>query len=565
MWSGKGLRFTCQPVASAVLLGLSLFMMAGCGGNAASMRSTQGTQGQGTQGQGDDLVQLRVGKTAVLTHHNDGFRSGINLTETTLTPDNVGPSTFGRLAAFPVQGNVYAQPLYVPNVSMSADRIANLVIVATQHDQLYAFDVDSKALAWHTDYLAAGPNVSTLSTDDVFGCQDITPEIGITGTPVIDPVTRTLYVLVRTKEVVGGATVFYQRLHAVDLSTGKDLLPPTVVTGPPPNYPATGTATFNPLLNNQRAALMLAHQQVYVAWASHCDYGQYTGWLMSFAEATLQPTAYWTPVPYSAQGGIWMSGSGPSVDENGDIYVPVANGGEDDLIGPKNNFRSSLVRLQWSATGGFSVADYFAPYNYQMMDDKDWDFGTSGALLLPEQPGTAHPHLVVVRDKLALTYVLDRDNLGKWQDSDNSQAVQTFQVLGSGLSSVLFWNSTLYMAGGWDYLKAYNFNPTTQQFDPTPQVFLNDQMDSRPSTPSLSADGDSNAMLWIISDFEDGKHAVLHALDALDISTELYNSNMMPARDMAGVGVKFVVPTVADGLVFVGTQNEVDMYGLLTQ
>ncbi len=557
MWSGKDRCLTNPPCVILTLVCLSLILMAGCGGAAAPTNSTQGM----SSGSG----QRRVGTTSVLTHHNDSFRSGLNLTETTLTPDNVGPSTFGKVATFPVQGYVYAQPLYVPNVATTGGNVANLLIVATEHDQLYAFDVDSKTLVWHIDYLAAGPNVSTLSPDDVWGCNGINPEIGITGTPVIDPVTQTLYVLVRTKEVVAGSTVFHQRLHAVSLSAGTELLPATVVTGPPPNYPATGLATFDPQMNNQRAALLLAHKQVYIAWASHCDYGAYTGWLMSFAEDTLQPTAYWTPVPYSLNGGIWMSGSGPSVDRNGDIYVPVANGGEHDLIGPKNNFRSSLVRLHWSATDGFSVVDYFAPYNYQMMDDGDWDFGTSAALLLPDQPGKPYPHLLIARDKLGTIYVLDRDDLGKWQASDNSQAVQTFQVPGHGLSSAVFWNSTLYVAGAYDYLKAYSFDPETQQFNPNTQVFLDDPGDTRGPTPSLSANGSSDAILWAIVNSPGSQHAVLHAMDALNIHTDLYNSNMLPDRDAAGLGVKFVVPTIADGLVFVGAQNEVDMYGLLTQ
>ncbi len=496
---------------------------------------------------------------------NDNRRDGLNLSETSLTPANVQPSTFGKLAAFSVQGYVYAQPLYVPNVVMTANRIANLLIVATQHDQLYAFDVDTKALAWHIDYLAAGTDVSTLSPDDVAGCDDIVPEIGITSTPVVDPATNTVYVVVRTKEIVDGAAAFYQRLHAVDLGTGQEFQSPTVITGPPADYASTGTAVFDTRMNNQRSALVLANNQVYVAWASHCDIPPYMGWLMSFDKRTLQPTAYWTPVPYSHSGGIWMSGAGPSVDENGDLYVPVANGSDRDLIGPKNNYRSSLVRLHWSSSDGFSVVDYFAPYNYQFMDDGDLDFGSGAALLLPQQTGGTHPHLLVTRDKVGGIYVLDRDNLGQWQANDNSQAVQNFFVAGFGLSSMLFWNSTLYVAGGGQMLYAYSFDPVTQQFNTVAKSTFPYKIGSRGPTPSLSANGNSNAILWIITDYATGKNAVLHALDPNDISKELYSSNTMATRDAAGLGVKFVVPTVADGMVFVGTQNEVDMYGLLTQ
>ncbi len=474
-----------------------MITLAGCGGAASSGSSTQGNGNS-------EVSQSRVGVKPVLTHLNDTYRDGLNLSETTLTPTNVDPSTFGRLAAFAVQGYVYAQPLYVPNVTMPGAKISNLLIVATEHDQLYAFDVDSKTLAWHVDYLASGPNVSTLSQDDVEGCDDIIPEIGITGTPVINVTTGTIYLIVRTKEVVDGVPVFYQRLHAVALSTGSEVIAPTVISGPPPDYAGTGLATFDPTMNNQRAALLLAHNQVYVAWSSHCDIEPYVGWLMSFDQGTLQPTAYWTPVPYSTAGGIWMSGSGPSLDANGDLYVPVGNGNDHQMIGPKSNYRSSLVRLHWSATDGFSVVDYFAPYNYQMMDDSDFDFGSSAALVMPDQPGTPHPHLVVVRDKVGMVYVLDRDNLGKWQANDNSQAVQTFQAGGLGLSSMLFWNSTLIIAGGFDVPRAYPFNPTTQQFDPATKSFFNYPLDSRGSSPSLSASGTSNAILWMITDFAQG-------------------------------------------------------------
>lgn len=531
--------------------------MLGCGGNVANTQSNSSGIVPNTDS------ERRVGKTAVWTYHNDNQRSGWNQAETALTPANVKPETFGKIASFPVQGHVYAQPLYAPNVYLGSGRRANLLIVATEHDQLYAFDVDSKRVVWHVDYLDAGDNVSTLSQDDVFGCKDLVPEIGITGTPVIDVEAQVLYVVVRTKEIEDGETVFYQRLHAVGLGNGSDVMPAKIITGPPPSYASTGVAHFDPLLNNQRAALLLAHGQVYVAWASHCDTGDFMGWLISYDKTTLNPTAYWTPVPYSNWGGIWMSGGGPSVDASGDIYVPVANGGDHDLIGPKDNFRSSLVRLRWSLSDGFQVLDYFAPSNYQYQDDYDVDFGSSQALLLPDQPNGLHPHLLVVTDKSGLIYSLDRDNLGKWQPDDNSNAVQTFPTEGNGLASPLFWNSTLYYAGGRGYLSAYEYDDRNQRFEPNPKAYFNYVLDSRGSTPSLSANGTSDAILWMVTDFADGKRAVLHAFSPANIAVELYSSAMLPERDAPGPGVKFTVPTIADGMVFVGSQNQVDIYGLL--
>ena len=541
-----------QKASFTVVLAYCSFVLTGCGGSPSSSRgSVDSNRGDPAQ------------PAAVWTYHNDNQRSGLNQTETTLTPVNVQPATFGKIAMFPVEGYVYAQPLYVPNVTLGSGSKSNLLFVATEHDQLYAFDVDSKQQVWHTDYLAAGPSVSTLTQDDVNGCKDIVPEIGITGTPVIDTATQTLYVVVRTKETVDGSTVFLQRVHAVSLATGQDVVPPMVVSSPPPGYTATGVAQFDPILNNQRSALLLADNQVYVAWASHCDIGSYTGWLMSFDKANLTPTAYWTPVPYSLFGGIWMSGGGPSQDTNGDIIVPVANGLGKDAVGKNGNYGNSMVRLSWSLDDGFNVVDYFAPFNYESLDDIDGDFGSSVALLLPDQPGAVHPHLLVVTDKSGQIYLLDRDNLGKWQPNSNSNAVQTFATTSNGLSSPLFWNSTLYYAGGRDYLRAFKYDAGKQQFDSKPTAYLNYPLDNRGSTPSLSANGTANAILWMITDFANAKHAVLHAVQPSNVAVELYNSNMMPDRDTAGLGVKFTVPTVADGMVFVGTQNEVDAYGLL--
>ena len=505
----------------------------------------------------------RAGRASVLTYHNDNARSGVNQIETTLTPSNVRSSGFGKLATFKVAGYVYAQPLYVPNVKVDGAHSSNLLIVATEHDQLYAFDADSQLEVWHTDYLSSGSGASTVSPDDAGGCEDLVPEIGITGTPVIDPATLRLYVVVSTKETVNGATSFYQRLHAVDLSTGQEASPPMVITGPPPGNAKTGVATFDPVLNNQRGALLLANGQVYVTWASHCDYGAYFGWLMSFDKATLQPTAYWTPVPYSSEGGIWMSGGGPSTDSSGDLYVPVGNGGSGSPIAYQNNFGSSIVRLHWSLSGGFSVADYFAPYNYQSLDDIDDDFGASEALLLPDQTGTQHPHLAAVVDKLGEVYVLDRDHLGQWQPGSNTQLVQTFATPGIGYGSPLFWNSTLYFGGAGDAMRAYKLDPASEQFTLQPTSSSSDSLDWRGSTPSLSSNGTGDAVLWLVNGSSAGQRAVLHALLPENLSSDLYNSAMLPERDAAGPGVKFVVPTVADGLVFVGAQNEVDMYGLL--
>ncbi len=232
-------------------------------------------------------------------------------TETSLTTANVNSSTFGKIGTLPVQGFPMAQPLYVPNVSMGSNALHNALFVATEHDQVYAFDVDSQKLLWHTDFLGASGNVTTIPYQDV-NCDDLLYEIGITGTPVIDRVTNSMYLVARTKEVTNGQVQYVQRLHSLDLATGLDKTTPLVITSPPPDTLGNvGSTPFDPLLNNQRSALLLAGGQVFVAWASHCDYGGYHGWLMSFDKSTLQPTGYWSPSPVAGGGGIWMGAGGP--------------------------------------------------------------------------------------------------------------------------------------------------------------------------------------------------------------------------------------------------------------
>ncbi len=554
------LRTLVSYASRSLVAALILSLLTGCGGMASSAPAAQPSTSPPPS-----TPQRRVGQVAVPTYHNDNARSGINSSETILSPKTVNPMGFGKVASLAVQGYIYAQPLYVPNLDMGAQGLHNTVIVATEHDQLYAFDVDSKQPLWHTDFLGSSGSVSTLSVDDLGGCQDLIPEVGITGTPVIDLQKDALYVVVRTKETTDAGPAFYQRLHAIDLVTGLDLVAPTLITSPPDGYTATGEAKFDPLLNNQRSALLLANGQVYVTWASHCDFGNYQGWLMSFDENSLQATAWWTPAPHSNWGGIWMSGGGPSTDATGDVYVAVGNGAGMDNIGVEDNYRSSLVRLRWSSTEGFTLVDYFSPYNHQILDDMDEDFGTSSPVLLPAQPGAPHPNLLIVGSKKGTLYLLDRDNPGKWHVGDDSQIVQSYQTPGSGFSTPVFWKNTLYFAANHDTLKAYAFNSVQQQFNPNWSSSATYQLGGRGATPSLSSNGVVNGLVWIISDYAAGQHAVLHALDASDVSHEVYSSAFSPSRDGAGLGVKFSTPTIADGLVFVGAQNELDVYGLLGQ
>ncbi len=544
LWRGPGCR--CLGVLTAALL---LLLSLGCGGNATPPSGDKG----------DSTPPVRVGRAVVATYHNNNARTGVNAGETTLTPANVNPKTFGRVAALTTEGDIYAQPLYIPNVSMGANGVHNLVIVATQHDQVYAFDVDTKQQMWSMSYLDENAGITTVSADDV-GCHSIGPELGITGTPVIDTSTNVMYLVARTKQVQGGAASYYQTLHAVDLATGRDRVRPMVITGPASGG-EYGIAQFDPLVNLQRAALLLSGGQVYVAWASHCDVGWFQGWLMSFDPATLRMTAAWTPDPSGYLGGIWMGGGGPAADANGEIYVVVGNGQTDNMLGG-SNYGDSVVRLHPEGDR-LLASDYFTPYNFGEMFNEDIDLGSGAPVLLPHQAGAAHPNLLTMVGKDATAYLLDRDNLGHWKSDDNGQIVQSFEGdSGFSITTPAFWNDTVYYSWTRAPVEAHAYDPIAQQINPTPSSASATLIGYPGATPAISANGSDNGILWLLSSWT-GHNMVLYGFDATNLTTELYNSDMMPDRDQAGLSVKMTVPTVADGMVFVGTRGELDIYGLL--
>jgi hypothetical protein len=506
-------------------------------------------------------------QTAVPTYQMDNNRSGANTTETILTPSNVNVSTFGRGMVYLVEGYVYAQPLYVPNVSINGTS-HNVLFVATEHDQLYAFDVSTGRQLWETNFLAGtGPlvTVSTVSSTDV-ECSDLVPEIGITGTPVIDVATNTMYVVVETKEVNSQlhSTAFYHRLHAVDIRTGKDVIAPHTIAGV---VKGTGTGSiggvinFNPLLANQRASLLLAQGQVFIGWSSHCDLGEYHGWLMSFNQSTLAPTGVFADTPNGAEGGIWGGGSGPAADANGGIYAATGNGIFDVNEGGID-YGDSVMRLQWSSSG-LSVVDYFTPWDQASLDESDLDVNSGGLVLLPDQSGK-YPHLLFQVGKEGTIDLINRDNMGHWQSGDDDQIVQTLPyVIGGVFGGEAFWNNNAYFSGAHDAVKAFSFNTSTEQLSTTYTSKSSEIFTFPPSTPVVSANGTTNGILWVIEADTYPSTAILRAYSANNLATELYNSNQNPSRDQAPQAVKFTVPTVADGHVFVGGQNQVATYGLL--
>ncbi len=513
-----------------------------------------------------------AGLAVVATYHNDNARTGQNAIETVLTPDNVDPAHFGRLYSFPVDGYVYAQPLYMPQVAVPGNGIHNVVIVATQHDSVYAFDADSPTPAplWRVNFLDPAAGITTLSPDDV-NASDILPEIGITSTPVIDVASNTVYVVAATKE----SGVFYHRLHALDMTSGAEKFggPRIIQASHPGNAQDAndGVLTFSSRFQLQRAALLLSKGKVYVAFASYGDSGLYHGWVIAFDATTMRQVGAWVSTPNGYQGGIWMSGCGIAADKDGNLYLSVANG-PFDAYGeePGSNFSDSVVKLKPGAHG-IALADFFTPFNQANMAKDDLDLGSSGVLLLPDQPGS-YPHLAITSGKNGHIYLLNRDTLGGYSVGlkNNPQAVQEVSgQLRQQMGTAAYWNGRLYFGAGIspykDSIKAFALRNGTLSTVPVSQTAAIYHLTR--STVSVSANGNGNGIVWAVDgDAYYGAHqgpAVLHAYDAKNLSRELYNSNQRFPRDNPGQASKFTVPTVADGKVFVGTANQVSVYGLL--
>ncbi len=501
--------------------------------------------------------------TDVLTYKNDLSRSGQNLSESTLTTANVAAATFGLLRNLPVDGKVDAQPLYVSRLSVSGSA-HNVVFAATEHDSVYAFDADTGSVLWHVTLLAAGETLS-----DAHGCGQVTPEIGITSTPVIDRSAGahgTLYVVGMSKDA---SSNYHQRLHALDLTTGAELLNgPTEITAAYPT--AGGGATmFNPGQYVERAALLLSNGTIYTSWTSHCDIAPYFGWIIAYSASTLSRTAVLNVAPNSSGVGpaIWMSGGGPAADPAGNIYLLTANGAFETTMDangfPSNqDYGNSFLKIS-TAGGSLSVADYFTMYNEVAESAADQDLGSGGEMLLPDLTDSSNTvrHLVIGAGKDGVIYVVNRDSMGKFNSSGNSQIWQ--QVSGALTSGVFstpaYFNGTVYYGDVGATLKA--FAMSNAKLAATPQSQSAAQFAYPGTAPSVSANGTSNAIVWA---HENTDPAVLHAYDAANLAHELYNSKQAAGnRDHFGSGNKFMTPTVADGKVFVGTTAGVAVFGLL--
>jgi hypothetical protein len=505
----------------------------------------------------------------VTTYHYDVARDGLNANETILTQSNVNSTQFGKIGFDAVDSKVDAQPLYLANVIIGG-KFHNVLYVATEHDSVYAFDADSGAQLWKTSILGTGE-----TTSDDHGCSQITPEIGITSTPVIDRKqgpNGTIFTVGMSKD---GSGKYHQRLHALDVTTGAEISgSPTEIAG---SYPGTGDNTqngnvvFDPAQYAERAALLLLNGNIYTGWTSHCDFGIYTGWVMAYSESTLQQTQLLNLTPNGHEGSIWMSGGGMAADSNGFIYVFDANGTFDttlDINGfpTKDDYGNAMVKL--STSGKLTVADYFEMYNGESESSEDLDLGSGGPLLLPDQTdanGKVH-HLIVGAGKDKNIYLADRDNLGKFNPATNPFDSNIYQQLtgvmaGLVYSSPAYFNGVVYYAADDDFLKA--FPVMNAQLATSPSSVSPTQFQHPGPTPTISANGAQNGIVWAL-DSNLTSPGVLHAYDPANLGHEFYNSDQAAnGRDSFGNGNKFITPVIVNGKAYVGTQNGMAVFGLL--
>jgi hypothetical protein len=499
----------------------------------------------------------------VTTSQYDNARTGATLSEKILTPENVNTAQFGKLGAFKVDGPVYAQPLFLPSVEIPGKGRHDLLFVATEHDSVYAFDANrpGEPALWHVSFLDKARGVTVL-TEDMVACPFIRPEVGITSTPVIDFKTGTLYVLARTmiRHTVGDDE-YFQHLHALAVTTGAEKFGgPKLITGSVPGKGAgtnKGQVAFDALRENPRAALTLASGAVYLTWASSCDVDPYHGWVMAYDTQTLAQKAVLNVNPDGSEAGIWLSDTGPAADAEGNLFVPTGNGTFDAASGGRD-YGDSVLKLDGST---LAIRDYFTPHDQERISSADTDVGSGGPTLLPDQPGP-HRHLLLQPTKDSTIYVIDRDNMGKYQ-RDRDDLLQIIHLPGVGLGAMGYWNGHAFFAASGDYLRSYAVN--NGRLRPSESSAI--KFATSGATPSISADGTKNAIVWAIAtktwNGPDNKPATLYAFDATKLGDPIYTSEQNSQRDRAGMAARFVIPIVANGRVYFGTRSEVEVYGLL--
>jgi len=528
------------------------------------------------------FITLPVTRVPVLTYHYDNTRQGQNTNETLLTLANVNVTNFGKLFSYVVDGYVYCQPLIMTNVNVAGSGVHDVVFVATEHDSVYAFDANSNfgtngGLLWKTNLgiAAISPSTEYGTRYHAQGNTDLVPEEGATGTPVIDPVSGTIYLDAFTREVVTGvSTNYYHRIHALNITNGTERISPMVVAA---SVPGTGVAgngsvvTFQAIQHLQRPALTLAGGILYVCYGSHGDTDPYHGWVMGFNPTNLvmltnyifntTPNANSSSFPNNpGEGALWMGGNGLCVDANTNLFFETGNGSFSANTNG-GDYSDSFVKL--STTNKLAVADYFTPYNQAAMAAADTDLGSGGPLLLPDSVGsTNHPHLIVGGGKAGIIHLVDRDNMGRYNTANDNQIVQEVSGQINGVwSSPAYWNNLLFYNGNGDVMK--NFVITNGILGSTVKSQSSVSFGFPGATPVISANGTNNGIAWATDPgaYASSGPAVLHAYNATNLAQELYNTSMNLARDNPGGAVKMTVPVIAGGKVYVGAEYALSVYG----
>ncbi len=496
----------------------------------------------------------------VLTWHNDNARTGQNPGEVILTPQKVTSANFGRLFNVALDGSVDAQPLYVSAVYLPGQGTHNVVYAATEHDSVYAIDADTGKILWKTTLLPAGETPS-----DNRNCGQVPYEIGVTATPVVDLAKGFLYVVAMSKDAAGA---YHQRVHGLWLTSGAEeygspfaVAATAAGTG---DGSSKGVVTFNPAQYKDRPGLLLVGNQLYTSWSSHCDDRPYNGWMISYSTSTGAQTGVFNFAPNGSDAAPWNAGAGPAADSSGNVFIAVGNGTFDTAFNAQGfpasgDYGNAVVKLG-NTGNGLKALDYWTMYNSNALSANDVDLGSGGLMLLPAQKNSAgqSKSLAVVAGKDSNMYVLDQSNLGKYDVTNDGTLYQQLSgALSNGVwSSPAYFNGHVYYGSVSSVLRSFDVNNALLASSPsssTPTSF------GYPgATPSVSSDGSTSGIVWAV---ESSSPAVLHAYDATNLATELYNSDQAGTRDHFGNGNKFMTPTIANGKVYIGTPNSIAVFG----
>jgi Bacterial surface proteins containing Ig-like domains len=513
------------------------------------------------------VTVINASQAAVLTYHNTDNRDGAYLEELSLKPSNVNANQFGKIVSYPVDGQIYAQPLYVPQVNIPNQGKRDVVYVVTQNDSVYAFDADATAAQpttlWH-DYF--GPPVSAHDAEGPW------PEVGILSTPVIDATTNIMYLVVESSHTGTNASPFW--LYAIDITTGAERIGHISITA---SVAGTGWDSVGGQISletscYQRMALALdpVTNQIYIPFGS-CNHG----WILAYDKSTLAQKSVFNDTPDGAGGGLWAGGGGIAIDDtNGDLlFMSGTDTGDEQFItgSTQSGYNDAFIRLDPT---NLSVLSYFSPDDNFTLAVNDADLGSGANILVPGN--SQSPKELVGGGKDGNVYVNNPVNMGGFNQSSNT-VLQNIKMgvtqYNNIFSTPVYWNGSIYFHCNADVIRAFSWNAGAaagQQMSTQPTSSGNAVFNMHGATASLSSNGTSNAIIWDIDDSayvgDDPSNsgvAVLHAYDATNLAVELYNSAQAGSRDVAGRAGKFTVPTIGGGKVFVPTTTELDIYGLL--